>query len=63
MADSIDAMVADRPYRKGTDKDIFKEQIEKNVGIMYDPVVAQMVIEHWEEVLKSREDETNVCIR
>ncbi len=62
IADSIDAMVSDRPYRKGMDTNICKEQIEKNIGIMYDPSIARQVIAHWDEVLKSRENESNSCI-
>ena len=62
IADSIDAMISDRPYRKGMDINICKEQIEKNIGIMYDPIIAKKVIEHWDEVLRSREDESNNCM-
>jgi len=62
IADSIDAMISDRPYRKGMDRNVCKEQIEKNVGIMYDPVIANEVINHWEEVLKSRDDDNNSCM-
>lgn len=61
IADSIDAMISNRPYRKGMDVNICREQIEKNAGFMYDPVIAEKVIEHWEKVLKSREDESNEC--
>ena len=57
IADSIDAMISDRPYRKGMDTNVCKEQIEKNIGVMYDPSIAKKVIEHWDEVLRSREDE------
>lgn len=62
VADSIDAMISDRPYRKGLDSEFCKEQIKKNIGIMYDPQIAACVIEHWSEVLKSREDESNKCM-
>lgn len=62
VADSIDAMISDRPYRKGMDLEFCKEQIKKNIGIMYDPQIAACVIEHWAEVLKSREDESNNCM-
>lgn len=62
IADSIDAMVSDRPYRKGMSESVCKEQIIKNFGIMYDPQIAQVVIEHWDEVIKSREDESNSCV-
>lgn len=62
IADSIDAMISDRPYRKGLTTSVCKEQIIKNTGIMYDPIIAKKVIDHWEEVIKSREDESNRCI-
>jgi len=62
IADSIDAMISDRPYRKGMDIEVCKEQIRKNIGIMYDPVVASKVLEHWDKVLSSREDESNHCM-
>ena len=62
IADSIDAMISDRPYRKGMDTNVCKEQIEKNIGVMYDPSIAKKVIEHWDEVLRSREDESNNCM-
>ena len=62
IADSIDAMISDRPYRKGMDTNVCREQIEKNIGIMYDPIIAKKVIEHWDEVLRSREDDSNQCM-
>jgi len=62
VADSIDAMISDRPYRKGMDINICKEQIKKNVGIMYDPLIAEMVLMYWDEVIKRREDESNSCM-
>lgn len=62
IADSIDAMISDRPYRKGMDTNVCKEQIEKNIGVMYDPSIAKKVIEHWDEVLRSRENESNNCM-
>lgn len=62
IADSIDAMISDRPYRKGMDTKVCKEQINKNIGIMYDPFIAGKVIEHWDDVLKSREEEGNNCM-
>lgn len=51
VADSIDAMISDRPYRKGMNPEFSKEQIKKNIEIMYDPQIAACVIEHWTEVL------------
>lgn len=62
IADSIDAMISDRPYRKGMDTEVCKEQIRKNIGIMYDPEIATKVLENWNTVLRSREDESNQCM-
>ena len=62
IADSIDAMISDRPYRKGMDTNVCREQIEKNIGIMYDPIIAKKVIEHWDKVLSRREDDSNQCM-
>ena len=50
------------PYRKGLDSEFCKEQIEKNIGIMYDPNIAQYVIENWNEILQTWEDESNKCM-
>ena len=47
LADSIDAMLSDRKYRKSLPFLKCKEEIERNSGIMYDPVVAKTVLEHW----------------
>ena len=58
IADSIDAMISDRPYRKGMATSICKDQIIKNIGMMYDPIIAEIVVGHWDEVIKSREDES-----
>lgn len=62
IADSIDAMISDRPYRKGMDTNVCREQIERNIGIMYDPIIAKKVIEHWDKVLSRREDDSNQCM-
>lgn len=62
VADSIDAMISDRPYRKGLDSEFCKEQIEKNIEIMYDPNIVQCVIKNLNEVLQTREDESNKCM-
>lgn len=52
ICDSIDAMKIDRPYRKALDNDTCKEEIKKNIGIMYDPTLAQCTIENWDIILK-----------
>lgn len=53
IADSIDAMISDRPYRKGMDVSICKEEIKKNAGIMYDPDVVKVALENWDDLIKS----------
>ncbi len=44
LADTFDAITTDRPYRKGLSIDYAVEQIEKNIGKQFDPVLAQTFI-------------------
>ncbi|MBI5100259.1 MAG: HD-GYP domain-containing protein [Nitrospirae bacterium] len=41
LADSYDAMTADRPYKKGLDKEIAFEEIRKKTGAQFDPEVVK----------------------
>ena len=41
LADTVDAMMSDRPYRKGLPMDIVKDEIEKHSGTQFHPKVAQ----------------------
>lgn len=50
IADSIDAMTSKRCYRDSLSIDYCKEEIQKNLGIMYDPAIARIVLDHWSEV-------------
>ena len=59
IADSIDAMISDRPYRKGLDVSICKEEIRKNAGIMYDPDVVKVAMDNWEELIQAG---TDICV-
>lgn len=52
LCDSIDAMKTDRPYRKALSDTICKEEIRKNIGIMYDPSIAIHVLENWDIIIK-----------
>ena len=61
IADSIDAMLSNRPYRKGMDTDFCREQIEKNSGIMYDPQIVPYVIKNWDDLLAARNRAAYVC--
>lgn len=63
IADSIDAMMSDRPYRRGLSGESCRKEIEKNSGIMYDPDITKTVLEHWSDLLKKREDEKHSYLR
>lgn len=45
ILDSYDAMIADRPYRKTLSKEAAIEEIEKNSGTQFDPVIAKIFVE------------------
>lgn len=51
ICDSIDAITSNRCYRKAHDFEFCYNEIEKNLGTMYDPVVGQYVLDNWEEVI------------
>lgn len=51
IADSIDAMTSRRCYRDALSLDFCREEIEKNLGKMYDPAIGKVVLEHWGEVM------------
>ena len=50
VCDSIDAMASARAYRKALPLDICHSEIEKNVGLMYDPKVAETALRNWDEL-------------
>lgn len=50
VCDSIDAMASARAYRKALPLDICKGEIEKNIGLMYDPKVAEIALKNWDEL-------------
>jgi putative nucleotidyltransferase with HDIG domain len=45
VADSYDAMVSDRPYRKGLPEDLAINELIKNTGIQFDELVVQAFLE------------------
>ena len=49
--DSIDAMTSNRSYRKAHDFDYCYQEIKNNLGKMYDPIIGQYVLDHWEEII------------
>lgn len=52
IADSIDAMMHERQYRKGMSAEACKSEVEKNIGSMYDPKIANFILEKWDIILK-----------
>ena len=50
IADSYDAMVTDRPYRKALTQEETIEEIEKNAGTQFHPVLAEKFV----EIIKSQ---------
>ena len=50
VCDSIDAMASKRAYRNALPLEVCKAEIEKNVGIMYDPEVARFALENWDKL-------------
>ena len=51
ICDSIDAMTSNRSYRKAHDFDYSYQEIKNNLGKMYDPIIGQYVLDHWEEII------------
>ena len=58
ICDSIDAITSDRCYRKAHDFAYCYEEIEKNLGKMYDPVVGRYVLDNWDEIISVVRRET-----
>lgn len=50
IADSIDAMTSRRCYRDAMSLEFCREEIEKNLGKMYDPAIGKVVLDMWGEV-------------
>lgn len=50
ICDSIDAMTSNRSYRQAHDLSYCYNEIKKNSGLMYDPMIAEYVLEHWSEI-------------
>lgn len=56
IADTLDAMTSDRPYRKGTSFKIARDEIERCSGTQFDPAVVEVFLriplESWDELRK-----------
>ena len=51
IADSIDAMMSDRLYRRKLSSENCKQEIMKNRGVMYDPYIVDAVLANWDSVI------------
>ncbi|AEE16481.1 HD-GYP domain-containing protein [Treponema brennaborense] len=50
VCDSIDAMASARAYRAAMPLEVCYGEIEKNIGKMYDPEIAEEMLRHWDVV-------------
>lgn len=51
IADSIDAMLSDRPYRKALTPDECYAEIKKNSKIMYEPRLVEIFLGNWNYIV------------
>lgn len=51
ICDSIDAITSDRCYRKAHSFGYCYNEIEKNLGTMYDPAIGKLVLKNWDQVI------------
>lgn len=59
ICDSIDAMTSNRCYRKSLSFEICYDEIEKNLGKMYDPIIGRYVLDNWEEIISVVKNENS----
>lgn len=52
VADSIEAMLNDRPYRKGMTKDSVLKELCKKSGEQFDPNIIDIVMKNFEEIVE-----------
>lgn len=50
ICDSIDAITSNRYYRNANSLAFCYQEIEKNLGTMYDPMIGSYVLEHWDQL-------------
>ena len=52
ICDSIDAMTSNRCYRKSLSFEDCYNQIQINLGKMYDPEIGKLVLENWNKIIE-----------
>jgi len=52
IADSVDAMTSKRVYRDAMSLDYCRKEIEKNLGLMYDPAIGKVALECWNDIVE-----------
>lgn len=52
IADSIDAITSKRVYRDAMSLNYCRDEVEHNIGIMYDPAIARLTLECWDDIVK-----------
>lgn len=52
ICDSIDAMTSNRCYRKSLSFEDCFNQIQINLGKMYDPEIGKLVLENWNKIIE-----------
>lgn len=56
-------MASARAYRKALPLEVCRSEIEKNIGIMYDPKIAEAALKNWEELTSEyiKDDAADIC--
>ena len=54
LCDSIDAILSVRRYRNAHDEKFCYDEIEKNLGIMYDPEIGRILLHNWNDIIEAR---------
>lgn len=65
LADAIDAMTSDRPYRSALSWEACLEEVRRGAGRQFDPQVVNTAIKHWQrlkQMYEKNSENKGVCI-